>query len=283
MRNTVRNILIFTLVAWGGGFLGIALDRFDPPVDPMQGVGALLWLLSPVIAHLLLRLFGGDGWRDLGLRPQFKTSWGWYLAAVLIVLAVVLVPLVLGQTVGVIVIAGFRTNGVSALLALAGTGFAGAMVKNIFEELAWRGYLTPRFAALNLHPCMSALLTGIIWAGWHIPYYLYFFDANLLRQYTPLSMPLFILSAFLLLPFHALAYGELRLLSRSIWPGWLLHNLANAITFALISGGFINLSGYLSAVFWSPGTDGVLHALLMGLIGLALYQYRKSNSKPFTH
>ena len=283
MRNTVRNILIFTLVAWGGGFLGIALDRFDPPVDPMQGVGALLWLLSPVIAHLLLRLFGGDGWRDLGLRPQFKTSWGWYLAAVLIVLAVVLVPLVLGQTVGVIVIAGFRTNGVSALLPLVGTGFAGAMIKNIFEELAWRGYLTPRFAALNLHPCMSALLTGIIWAGWHIPYYLYFFDANLLRQYTPLSMPLFILSAFLLLPFHALAYGELRLLSRSIWPGWLLHNLANAITFALISGGFINLSGYLSAVFWSPGTDGVLHALLMGLIGLALYQYRKSNSQPFTH
>ena len=283
MRNTVRNILIFTLVAWGGGFLGIALDRLDPPADPMQGVGALLWLLSPVIANLLLRLFGGDGWRDLGLRPQFKASWGWYVGALLIVLVVMLVPLVLGQTVGVIVLAGFRTKGVSALLALVGTGFAGAMVKNIFEELAWRGYLTPRFAALHLHPFLSALLTGIIWAGWHIPYYLYFFDANLLRQYTPLPLPLFILSAFLLLPFHALAYAELRLLSKSIWPGWLLHNVANAITFALISGGFISLTRNLSAVFWSPGTDGVLHALLMGLIGLALYQYRKSNSQPFTH
>src|SRR5690606_29729251 len=61
-----------------------------------------------------------------------------------------------------------------ALLPLIGASIAGNLVKNIFEEFAWRGYLTPKLIELNLHDGMIYLVTGLVWALWHAPYYLVF-------------------------------------------------------------------------------------------------------------
>jgi membrane protease YdiL (CAAX protease family) len=234
----------------------------------------LIWLASPLAANLLLRSFGGDGWKDFGIKPNFKEGWPWYLVAVLIIPLVTILTLGLGALSRAISLAGFAQKGFSAFLPLMAAAFAGAMIKNIFEEFAWRAYLTPRFEALKLHPFASSILTGFIWAAWHIPYYLYFLDRSILQAHTSLSLPVFILVAFLLLPFHALAYGELRLLSKSVWTVWLLHNIANAISLPLISDGFVTLNAGFAGVLLSPGTEGIVHSLLMGLIGLGLYQYR---------
>jgi hypothetical protein len=156
------------------------------------------------------------------------------------------------------------------------------MVKNIFEEGAWRGYLTPRLHAAGLGPLSSAALTGFIWAGWHIPYYLHFMGPEALRTYTSLPLPVFIGLAFAVLPMHALAYGELRLISGSVWPVWLLHNVANAISLPLFANGLIRLApGALGPIF-SPGTDGILYSVLMGLVGLALYRWRKQGASLVT-
>jgi len=274
-NRTIRNLVIFTVVALGGGFLGIALDRLNPQSDPMQGLGVLLWLVAPLLANILLRTFGGDSWKDFGLGLHLKTGWMWYLITPLIIIAS-LIPLGLGALFGAISLAGFSQQGFSAFLPLVIAGFGGAMVRNIFEEFSWRGYLTPRFDSLGLHPFVNSILTGFIWAGWHIPYYLYFLDRAVLQAHTPLNLPIFIGSAFLVLPFHALAYGELRLLSKSMWTTWLLHNFANAVSLPMISYGFVTLSQNFSGVLFSPGTEGIVHSLLMGLIGLGLYKYRIS-------
>ncbi|MCA9934982.1 MAG: CPBP family intramembrane metalloprotease [Ardenticatenaceae bacterium] len=280
MSKTTRNLIIFTAVSLGGGFVGIAVDRLNPPANPMQGLGALIWLASPLVTGLLLRAFGGDGWQDAGFKLNLKTGWRWYLAALLIIPLVTLLVIVLGATFRAIDLSGFAAQGLGAFLSLAAATFGGSMVKNLFEEFAWRGYLTPRFNALKLHPLLNATLTGFIWAGWHIPYYLYFLDKEVLTSHTPLSIPVFILSAFLVLPFHALAYGELRLLSGSVWPAWLLHNVANAISLSLVSGGFMILKRNFAGVLLSPGTEGILSSLLMGLIGLILYRYRLQHQAP---
>ena len=68
----------------GCGYAGIALDRLAPPANPMQGLGARVWLASPLAANLILRGVGGDGWKDFGLRPNLKSGWIWYLAALFI-------------------------------------------------------------------------------------------------------------------------------------------------------------------------------------------------------
>lgn len=279
MKKSIRNIVIFSIVAVGCGFLGAFLNTGNPPQDPMQGLGALIWLVSPVIANILLRWLGGDGWKDFGLKPNFKQGWKWYLVALTIVPVVVILTMGLGVVFKAISLSGFSQNGINAFLPLVITGFVGSMMKNMFEEFAWRGYLTPRLNAIKLHPFVNSILTGFVWAGWHIPYYLFFLDRAVLEAHTTLSVPAFILLAFLLLPFQALAYGELRLLSKSIWPSWLLHNIANALSLPLLSYGFVTLKKGFSGVLLSPGSEGIVYSLLIGLAGFWMYRFRMRKPK----
>jgi hypothetical protein len=58
-KRTIRNLVIFAFVTLSCGFIGIALDRLSPPPTPMQGLGALVWLVSPLVANLILRAVGG--------------------------------------------------------------------------------------------------------------------------------------------------------------------------------------------------------------------------------
>jgi len=171
-----------------------------------------------------------------------KAGWRWYLAALLSVPLVVGLTLGLGAGLGTTALPGFATRGLGAFLALAGVAFAASLAKNGFEEFAWRGYLTPRFEALKLNPFVNYLLTGLIWAGWHIPYWLYFLDRAVLEANTTLNVTTFILVAFSLLPLQAITYGELRRLSHSVWPGVLMHTVANALSFTLLSDGFAEVN-----------------------------------------
>lgn len=275
MNKSVRNVIIFAVVTAGSGFLGIALDRLDPPEDPMMGLGALVWLVSPFLANLVLRAVGGDGWQGFGLRPHFKGGLRWYLAALVIPTVIIAAVILLGSLLGVVSLAGIRENGISMYLAAVGGVFAASMMKNFFEEFAWRGYLTPKFEAMGTHPYTAALLTGLIWASWHFPYYFYYMDRALLSQYTSLSPMGMVIIAALALPFHALAYNELRLLSSSVWPAWLMHNVANAVSMALFPLAFVVLDAGFADVILSPGTQGILHSLLMGLAGVLLYRRRQ--------
>jgi hypothetical protein len=279
MKKSIRNIIIFSMAAVGSGFLGAFLDRGNPPQDSMEGLGVLIWLVAPLVVNILLRLFGGDGWRDFGFKPNFRKSWKWYLVAIAIVPVIVAITMGLGVAVNAISLPGFSQKGVNTFIPLAIAAFVGSLVKNIFEEFAWRGYLTSRFNAIKLHPFVSSILTGFVWAGWHIPYYLYFLDRSVLEAHTTLSMPAFILMAFLLLPLQALAYGELRLLSKSVWPSWLLHNFANALSLPLLSYGFVTLNKGFAGVLLSPGSEGLLYSLLMGSAGLWMYRIRMRNPK----
>lgn len=108
--------------------------------------------------------------------------------------------------------------------------------------------------------------------------YLYFLDRAELQAHTSLSVPAFIFLSFLVLPFHALAYGELRLVSKTVWTAWLLHTVSNAISLPLLASAFVVLAGGYTDIFLSPGTAGLLYSLLIGLVGYGFYRYRSANS-----
>jgi hypothetical protein len=277
MNKSIRNLIIFVVVTWGAGFFGAFLDRGASPADSMNGPGVLLWLVAPLLAVILLRTLGGDGWQDFGLRLNLRHNWQWLLFGLL--LPVVVIAIAAGAAL-FFHSAVFTGNGNWRTIGmLVASGFTAVMIKNIFEEFSWRGYLTPRFEALRVHPFLSSLLTGLIWAGWHVPYYLYFLPTATLSQQTTLTVPQLIPMAFIILPIQALAYGELRLISKSVWPLWLMHNMGNAVSFALISGGLLKLQNNLAGALLSPGTEGLLHTILIGLAGFCLYRYRKTISK----
>jgi hypothetical protein len=63
------------------------------------------------------------------------------------------------------------------------------------------------------------------------------------------------------------------LLSKSVWPVFILHNVINALSMPLLINGFIKLNGPLGFVF-SPTNEGVITAILFGAAGWMLYQYR---------
>ncbi len=152
--HTIRNLIIFTVLiivlgwtGWGIGVMGGTTDS--------QGLGMLIWLLSPLVACIVLRLFGGDGWQDLGLKPAFKGNGLGYALSVLIYPLATLVIVLLGAVFGSVTLdfgAGKAAAFVPTLL--------GALV---FNTVLTGGYVSVSPAAeLVFTPGMHGILSMVI-------------------------------------------------------------------------------------------------------------------------
>ena len=275
MKKTIRNIIIVAFFTVGGGWLGVWLNQITGNTQPpLQSLGALVWLVTPALSGILLRAFGGDGWKDAGFGLNLISGWKWYLVAILVYPLAALLTFGLATLMGAVSTDGFSTQGFSAYLSAAGIIFAASLMKNIFEEFAWRGYLTPRLEAAKVPALLNHFIVGILWWAWHIPYYYFFLDREILNSYIGnFSIPIFlVLALFSLLP-TAILFGELRLVSKSVWPVFILHNLINGLSMPLILNGFIKLNGW-SGTILSPTNDGIITSILLGVAGLFLYRYR---------
>jgi len=274
MNKIIRNIVIVAFFTVGGGWLGIWLNNVTNNTQPpMQSLGALVWLTTPALSGIFLRAFGGDGWKDSGFGLNLLSSWKWYLAAILIYPLASLLTFGLATLLGIASAEGFATQGFAAYLSVAGTMLVGSLMKNIFEEFAWRGYLTPRLEAAKVHPILNHFIVSILWMTWHLPYYYYYLDRATLNSAITTSIPVFLITGYIVMFPTAILFGELRLLSKSVWPVFILHNVINALSMPLLINGFIKLNGPLGFVF-SPTNEGVVTALLFGAAGWMLYQHR---------
>jgi membrane protease YdiL (CAAX protease family) len=274
MSKAIRNIVIFSLFTVGGGWLGIWLnDVTGNTQPPMQSLGVLVWLMSPALAGFLLRAIGGDGWKDSGFGLNLPSGWMWYVAAILVYPLIALLTFGLGSLLGFVSAVGFAEQGFGAYLSIAGTMFVGSLMKNFFEEFAWRSYLTPRLDATKIHPILNHFITGVLWWSWHLPYYYYFLDRSTLKSSLSTSIPVFLVIGFFVMFPTAILFGELRLISKSTWTVFLLHYVLNAFSMPLLINGFIKANGAMGVIF-TPTNEGILTSLLMGAAGLLLYQRR---------
>lgn len=274
MNKNIRNIIIVAFFTVFGGWLGIWLNNVTGnTAPPLESLGALVWLTSPALSGFFLRTFGGDGWKDAGFGFNLRTGWKYYLLAILVYPLASLLTFILGVLLGIISPDGFSEQGFSAYLSIVGITFVGSLMKNFFEEFAWRSYLTPQFEAIKMHPILNHFITGILWWAWHLPYYYYFLDRAVFESAITTSIPVFLLLAFIVQFPNAILFGELRLLSKSTWTVFLLHNMINAVSLPLLINGFIKVNSPLGFIF-SPTNDGLLVSLLFGIVGWKLYQYR---------
>jgi membrane protease YdiL (CAAX protease family) len=267
-KRLLRNVVIFSLCTIGAGWLGAGLNHLLNLTDPNQNLGMLVFLVLPLMVSLLLRAFGGDGWQDIGFRPNFRGN-AWAYA-----LSLLAYPAMIAIILGAGVLAGatsFIRSDWGVFGQLVGISFVGNLFKNIFEEFSWRGYLTPKFKALGLSNMANHLLTGLIWGCWHIPYWLFLLDRATLASFTNLGLGWLIgLSLVAIFP-TAILFGELRLKTGSTWPALLIHSVANALTLVLLVNGFISLKTSLEAIF-TPGMGGLLGTVLVAGLGVWLYR-----------
>ncbi len=237
---------------------------------PSQGLGQLLWLVAPLGTALLLRTFAGDGWKDFGLRPALKKNAVWYGVSLVIFPICAMLIVAIGLVLGLTTLPDFSLTKVGLFLQVVALGLIPAFIKNIFEEFAWRGYLAPRMHSLGLNDWVGHVLVGLIWAAWHIPYYLFFLDRASFAVYTSQNLITFFPMLFAGVLAMSLIYGEIRLLTQSVWSALLLHTVSNAFGNPLILQGFIKMVPGAD-VFVSPGPESILSIIFYCLIGVGLH------------
>lgn len=265
-RRTTRNLAIFTVVVLLCGWIGRGLDALTN-AEPGQGIGQLVWIVTPLLTALLLRAFAGDGWSDFGLRPALRGNIGWYAISLLVYPAVVAVFLLLGRLAGAVTMPDLSAVTVASLGAALPMLLVFGFVKNIFEEFAWRGYLAPKTYELGHANYTGHTIVGLIWGGWHLPYLASISPHRSVDLFT--MGPLFLLGAIA----ASIVYGEIRLATNSVWPAVLMHTVGGLVIGLLLFTYPITVADGSMTLF-SLGVEGGLMIALMALAGVLLRRWR---------
>ncbi len=260
---------------------GVGIDMLLGEPSNLESLGALIFISSPILCMILLRLFGGDGWKDLPLKPNFKQNTRWYLFAIAVYPVVIGIILSIGKLFGWIDVSKFSF---SAYLPILFAAFLPEFIKNIFEESVWRGYLTVKMEQLTKNEWLVYLVVALIWQIWHLPYYLILLDDAYLATFFPYGDVLFIITSFMVIGVWTIMYTEIFFLSRSLLPVILMHTMEDSLN-PLISEGFAIVSP--DKVLLVSPSFGLIPLLIYLGAGLYLRRMRKDkehlNSRQTNH
>lgn len=259
--------------------------------NPLQAVtlANLVFISSPVLANIITRLVTKEGWGHFMLRPNFRRTWRFWLAAWFLPLLAAVVGGVifyllspqsfdpnLGEvrklTAAIPSVAAINPWLIVATMAIQGVLIAVPInsVVSLGEELGWRGYLLPklmeRFAGAEqashsnlVGARRMALLVGLIHGVWHWPL---FFLSTKLDSNSAFPFPLVYL-VFTCSMSVLLSWATLR--SGSVWPAAIGHGAINATS---------ALAGYLlkgpATPLLGPAPTGLIGGFGYLLIALVL-------------
>lgn len=272
-KRTLRNVILFSFVAVVCGWVGVGVDKLLGQPSNLESLGALIFISSPILCMVLLRLFGGDGWKDLPLKPNFRRNARWYLFAIVVYPVVIGITLFVGKLFGWVDVSRFSIAAYSPVFIAA---FLPQCLKNIFEESVWRGYLTVKVEQLTQNEWLVYLVVALVWQVWHLPYYLILLDDAYLASFFPFGNVLFVVTSFVVIGVWTIMYTEIFFLSRSLLLVVLMHAMEDALN-PLISDGFAVVSPD-KALLVSP-SFGLIPLLLYLVIGLWLRRIRKSSAR----
>lgn len=272
-KRTLRNVILFSFVAVVCGWVGVGVDKLLGQPSNLESLGALIFISSPILCMVLLRLFGGDGWKDLPLKPNFRRNARWYLFAIVVYPVVIGITLFVGKLFGWVDVSKFS---IAAYFPVFIAAFLPQCLKNIFEESVWRGYLTVKVEQLTQNEWLVYLVVALVWQVWHLPYYLILLDDAYLASFFPFGNVLFVVTSFVVIGVWTIMYTEIFFLSRSLLLVVLMHAMEDALN-PLISDGFAVVSPD-KALLVSP-SFGLIPLLLYLIIGLWLRRIRKSSAR----
>lgn len=232
----------------------------------------LIWLVTPLVCTILLRSFGGDGWKEAGFSLNFKNNKKVYLISFLVYPLVTMTVIFLG-----LMTQGIRVTDVkvefTAYLGILLTQIGTQFIKNIFEESVWRAYLTNQLIKLKLCDLKLYLLVGFIWWIWHLPYIMKFLSEREIHNTLPVGRFTFFLIGMITVACWTVMYTEIFRITKSVWPLVIMHTMEDAVINPLLLLGFISVEKNQAFIF--SLSVGMIPTILYLTVGLAIRKWRK--------
>ncbi|MFA9466451.1 MAG: CPBP family intramembrane glutamic endopeptidase [Velocimicrobium sp.] len=261
MTNWSKRIIVFIVIVLTCGWLGKIVDLILTGQPEGHSLGLLIWLIMPFIASILLALVKKSDNKELGLKPRLKGNCKWYFVSFVTFPSIAIVTIGLGLITRSIDSTRFE---IREFIASIFTWFLYNFFRAIFEETAWRGFLQERLIYLKLNDWLIYFITVMVWATWHIPYYLFFYEGNSAEM---------IVSCFIILFSWGILFAEIYRVTRTIWPCVLLHATSNAIQYTMTEN-YLVFNEKRQFIF-SP-TGSILACALSIILGLMIRKYRLS-------
>jgi membrane protease YdiL (CAAX protease family) len=260
-KKTIWLILTFsilvTTVAWVGPLLG------GNPGSP--GLGFILWGAAPFVVSLIIRFITRD-WSDLGGKPSFRRNAKWYCVSFLAIPIIMVLTLFIGFLISVSSVTEFSLG---KYLQTSLTALPIFFIFAIFEEVGWRGYLSPKLDSLGVNRFTASAIVAVVWATWHIPYI-----RELTWVYSSEELITFIPRFYLVCFALSLVYGEIRSITGTFWLAVLMHAVGNSFGHPLAAEYVTFAAGteYLGSI-----SNGLMFIAFVVLLGVAINRWRLKN------
>lgn len=265
-KQNIRKLIIFIIITLASGWIGVAIDSVLTEQPEGNSLGMGLWLILPFLTGIILRIVYRD-WKNIGLKLNIRDNKKWYILSIGIYLLVTAITIGLAKIFNLIEVSNFAKG---SFLSLAIASVTGGLLKNIFEEFAWRGYLTPKLIELKLNDWSIYGISGLVWALWHVPYYLVFLPDIYFESISRGNM---ILIGCILMVCWAIMYVEIYRITKSVWPCVLMHTVEDAVPNVMVmTGGFVSLTK-IGDILLNPIT-GVIATAIFIATGLLLRRFR---------
>jgi uncharacterized protein len=258
-QATIYSVLVLVIAT------GVALLIGILELTPSAGMW-VLWSCTPTVAALIMLLvvtregYSREGWKVLGLHRLGLSVW-WIAFGLTLLITVAASAVVWATPLASFVV---PENGIiDSLLSFLIQVVLFTLTFALLEEIGIRGYLLPKL--LPLGRTRALVLSGLVWATWHMP-------LILLTPVFPvgnklISLPLFygtVVAA-------SFVYGYLRLSTGGVWPASLAHAVHNAAWGVL--GAFTVTSYPILVNKYLVGDYGVL--ILIGAVIGAVWLNRR--------
>lgn len=265
-RSSKTNLLIFIIITLTSGWIGVFADRILTEQPEGYSLGMGIWLGLPLLCAIIFRIREKE-WKSFGLVPRIKTGWKGFAVAIFIYPVMTIITILLAVCLGCVDISMISQT---TFISVAAVSFVGSFIKNIFEEFAWRGYLTPRLLERSRNDWMIYGISGLVWGLWHSAYYMVFLGDEYFLTSSRLQT---LIWAIIITLTESILFVELYRMTKSVWPCVILHSMQNAIPAALVAtGAFAKCNGWRRGLL-DPMT-GILSIVIPIGVGLLIRKRR---------
>ncbi|KKH45257.1 type II CAAX prenyl endopeptidase Rce1 family protein [Methanosarcina sp. 1.H.A.2.2] len=268
--KVIRNVVVFIVVVVLSGWIGILVDSVLPEQPEGDSLGLGIWLVLPMLTAIAITIFSKGNWNDFGFKPNFKGNIKWYLIAPLIFPVVTAIVLIIGATTKWIDLSAFDLR---SFILLFSSTLSFTFIKNIFDGAPFHGYLTSQLIKLNLNDWKIYLTVGSLWGIWHAPYCLVFLPETDIQAVLPVSRAIFFIVLIITIICWTVMYVELFRVTKSIWPGVVLHMVEDSLVNPLVISGYISIVAG-KEILISP-IIGIITSILYLFVGLGIRTYRR--------